>query len=132
MQMFDVKTNARDEMVDITAQVQAAVDDAMFSHGMAVVFIPHTTAGVTINEHADPAVAEDILYVLDRQVAWSDPRYRHREGNTASHVKASLMGSSANVAVADGRLVLGTWQGVFLCEFDGPRRRRVQVTLLST
>ena len=130
MHILDVETHRRDEFVDITRLIQQVVDQADLEGGLAVVFVPHTTAGVTINEHADPAVADDILYVLDQLVPWSDARYRHMEGNSASHTKASLMGSSVSVAVVGGRLVLGTWQGIFLCEFDGPRRRKVQVSLM--
>jgi secondary thiamine-phosphate synthase enzyme len=131
MYTLDVSTHQRDELIDVTPQVQRVVDESGVEDGLAVVFVPHTTAGVTINEHADPAVAEDIIYALDKQIPWSDPGYRHREGNSASHIKASLMGSSVSVIVSAGRLVLGTWQGVFVCEFDGPRRRTVQVHLLS-
>jgi secondary thiamine-phosphate synthase enzyme len=111
--------------------VQRVVDESGVKDGLAVVFVPHTTAGITINEHADPAVAKDIIYRLDKQIAWSDSGYRHREGNSASHIKASLMGSSVSVIVSAGRLDLGTWQGVFICEFDGPRRRNVHVKLIS-
>ncbi len=113
-------------------QVQRVVEESGMADGLAFVFVPHTTAGVTINEHADPAVAEDIIHALEEQIAWSDAGYRHREGNSASHIKASLMGSSVTVAVSARRLVLGTWQGIFVCEFDGPRRRKVQVSLLSS
>lgn len=130
MHILDVETHRRDEFIDVTARVQQIVDQAGVADGLAFVFVPHTTAGVTINEHADPAVAEDMIYVLDRLVLWSDARYGHREGNSASHTKASLMGSSVIVAIADGRLVLGTWQGIFVCEFDGPRRRKLQLSLL--
>jgi secondary thiamine-phosphate synthase enzyme len=131
MQRFEVSTHQRDELVDITSQVQRVVDESGVKDGLAVVFVPHTTAGITINEHADPAVAKDIIYRLDKQIAWSDSGYRHREGNSASHIKASLMGSSVSVIVSAGRLDLGTWQGVFICEFDGPRRRNVHVKLIS-
>ncbi|MGA9192749.1 MAG: secondary thiamine-phosphate synthase enzyme YjbQ [Anaerolineales bacterium] len=131
MQRFEVSTHQRDELIDITSQVQRVVDESGVKDGLAVVFVPHTTAGITINEHADPAVAKDIIYRLDKQIAWSDSGYRHREGNSASHIKASLMGSSVSVIVSAGRLDLGTWQGVFICEFDGPRRRNVHVKLIS-
>lgn len=131
MQSFEVSTRQRDELIDVTSQVQRVVDESGIKDGLAVVFVPHTTAGVTMNEHADPAVAEDIIFTLNKQIAWSDSGYRHREGNSASHIKASLMGSSVSVIVSAGRLVLGTWQGVFVCEFDGPRRRKVHVSLMS-
>lgn len=130
MQTVEVSTHQRDELIDVTSLVQRMVDESGVKDGLAVVFVPHTTAGVTINEHADPAVAEDIIYALNKQIAWSDSGYRHMEGNSASHIKASLMGSSVNVIISAGRLVLGTWQGVFVCEFDGPRRRKVHVSLM--
>lgn len=130
MQSIEVSTHQRDEMIDITSRVQRVVDESGVKDGLAVVFVPHTTAGITINEHADPAVANDIIYSLDKQIPWSDSGYRHREGNSASHIKASLMGSSVSLIVSAGRLDLGTWQGVFVCEFDGPRRRKVNVNLI--
>lgn len=132
MQSFYVETHKRDELIDITLEIQQAVEMSNVTEGVAVVFVPHTTAAVTINEHADPAVAHDMLYSLDGLVAWSDTHYRHLEGNSASHIKASWMGSSATLLVSSGRLALGTWQGVFFCEFDGPRRRMVQVTFTGS
>ena len=96
-----------------------------------IVYVPHTTAGVTINENADPDVGHDMLRQLDEMVPWQQPFYRHAEGNSASHVKASMMGSSVTVLVKAGRLVLGRWQGVYLCEFDGPRTRQMVVRLRS-
>ena len=125
-----VKTSRRGELVDITSQVAAAVQESGVSEGEALVFVPHTTAGVTINEAADPAVASDILSALERLVPW-EAGWRHSEGNAAAHVKATLVGSSVRVAVEGGRLVLGTWQGIFFCEFDGPRSRRVLVRVSS-
>lgn len=126
---LDVKTQHRDQMIDITAQVQRVVSDAKVTSGSVLIYVPHTTAGVTINENADPDVVHDMLKQLDTMVPWSQPFYRHAEGNSASHVKASMMGSSATVIVASGRLVLGTWQGVWFCEFDGPRSRKVHVAV---
>jgi len=126
MKQLSVRTQARTQLVDITRQVQAAVADLGLRDGTATVFVPHTTAGITINEHADPDVARDIQAVLDRLVPWGGS-YAHEEGNAAAHVKASLMGSSVRVPVSGGRLRLGTWQGIFLCEFDGPRERQVWV-----
>jgi secondary thiamine-phosphate synthase enzyme len=111
-------------MVDITDQVAGALQQMNLAEGELSVFVPHTTAGVTINEAADPAVAADILSALEALVPW-ERGWRHSEGNAAAHVKATLVGSSVRVAVEGGRLVLGTWQGIFLCEFDGPRSRRV-------
>jgi len=112
--------------VDITRQVAAAVSEAGIDDGVATVFVPHTTAGVTINENADPDVVADIETVLDRVVPWQGG-YRHCEGNTAAHVKASMMGSSVQIIVENGRLQLGTWQSIYFCEFDGPRSRKVWV-----
>lgn len=127
MKQFRVETRGRTDFVDITRQVQIAVTDAGVEDGVVTVFVPHTTAGITINEHADPDVAADIGAALDRMVPWSAD-YAHGEGNAAAHVKASLMGSSARVLVAAGRIRLGTWQGIFLCEFDGPRDREIWVS----
>jgi len=95
--------------------------------GVCTVFVPHTTAGITINENADPDVVADMIYALDQAVPWTSPRYRHGEGNTAAHVKASLMGNNVQVPVRGGRLQFGTWQAIYLCEFDGPRTRKVWV-----
>lgn len=125
-QEFKVRTSDRTHFREITGEVQETVKNAGVTDGVLTVFVPHTTAGVTINEHADPDVVHDMKNVLDRIVPW-EGGYRHAEGNTAAHVKASMMGSSAQVLVADGRLQLGTWQGIFLCEFDGPRTRSVWV-----
>ncbi len=126
MKQFSIRTRRRTEFVDITREVQAAVSALGGGDGCATVFVPHTTAGVTINEHADPDVMTDMASALDRMVPWN-AGYAHGEGNAAAHVKASLMGSSVRVPTAGGRLRLGTWQGVFLCEFDGPREREVCV-----
>ena len=125
---FEVSTSSRSQMVDITSKVREAVRGSGVSGGICVVYVPHTTAGVTVNENADPAVAADILECLERLVPRG--RYRHREGNADSHIKASLMGFSLALPVEGGDLSLGTWQGVFLCEFDGPRRRRVRVEVI--
>lgn len=123
-----VKTSSRTQFVDITDQVAGAVSEYGQKDGVAVVFVPHTTAGITINENADPDVVADITAVLDRTVPWSDG-YRHSEGNSAAHVKASLMGSSVNVIVQNGALRLGTWQSIYFCEFDGPRTRKVYISI---
>jgi secondary thiamine-phosphate synthase enzyme len=119
-----VKTTARTEMIDITARVEEALKVAQVHSGVCMIYVPHTTAGVTVNESADPSVARDILMVLNKIVPW-EADYRHREGNSPAHVKSSLVGASELVAVENGRLVLGTWQGIFFCEFDGPRTRHV-------
>lgn len=126
MESFSVATRRRTHWVDITAEVERALRAIGMQDGMATVFVPHTTAGVTINEHADPDVASDLEGVFDRLIPWDGP-YRHAEGNTAAHAKASLTGSSVRVPVEGGRLRLGTWQGVFLAEYDGPRTRQVWV-----
>ncbi|MEE9418544.1 MAG: secondary thiamine-phosphate synthase enzyme YjbQ [Desulfatiglandaceae bacterium] len=123
---ISVRTDSRIDMVDITASVQREVSKADVSDGVCVVYVPHTTAGVTINEGADPAVCQDIIGKLNELVP-PNAGYRHMEGNADSHIKASMMGSSVTLLVEKGRLVLGTWQKIFFCEFDGPRSRRVYV-----
>ncbi len=128
MKIISVKTKARQEMIDITAQVQEAVDQSGLQEGLCLVYVSHTTAGVTINEGADPAVKADILMSLSRIVNEAWP-FAHAEGNSPAHVKSSLVGCSACLPVSQGRLELGTWQRVFFCEFDGPRHRRAAVTV---
>ncbi len=127
MKAFSVATHRRTELLEITTEIQALARAAGWTDGLVTVFIPHTTAGVTINEHADPDVARDLERRLDELIPWDDPRDRHGEGNTAAHLKTALVGTSAALLLAGGRLQLGTWQGVFLCEFDGPRTRQVWV-----
>jgi secondary thiamine-phosphate synthase enzyme len=129
MTSIEVETRAVEEFIDITALVQRSIDAAKMKSGLCLVFVPHTTAGVTINENADPSVRADILLALKQVVPPSLP-YQHDEGNSTAHVKASLVGSSASVVVEDGRLRLGTWQAIYFCEFDGPRRRKAWVGLL--
>ena len=121
-----VRTGARAEMIDITSMVRTAVRESGVRDGICHVFVPHTTAAVTINENADPDVPRDMLMALDKAIPWQD-RYRHREGNSAAHVKSSLVGASETVLVEAGNLVLGTWQSLFVCEFDGPRTRSLLV-----
>ncbi len=130
LQKFKVETRTRNVMVDVTAQVQKAVEKSGVKSGLACIFTPHTTAGVTINEHDDPDVARDILATLERLVPQKGD-YRHFEDNSDSHIKCTLAGCSQTVIIEDGRLALGTWQGVFFCEFDGPRRREVWVKILK-
>jgi secondary thiamine-phosphate synthase enzyme len=125
-----VKTRSKTEFVDITADVREAVGKESISDGICMIYVPHTTAAVTINESADPSVKSDILMVLNDTVPWKAD-YRHAEGNSPAHVKSSLVGASELVAIADGKLVLGTWQGIFFCEFDGPRSRKVYLQLIS-
>ena len=124
-----VVTRQHSQMLDITAEVQRLVRESGLAEGAAVLYCPHTTAGLVINENADPSVAADILETLEKLVPWR-AGYRHTEGNAAAHVKSSLLGHSLLVPVANGRLALGTWQGIFFCEFDGPRSRRVLVRLV--
>ncbi len=121
---LSVRTGAHNELKDITTRIQLELDNSGIKDGMCLVFVPHTTAGVTINENADPSVQTDMLMALDKIVPDALP-YRHAEGNSPGHVKASLMGSSVTVPVSNGRLVLGTWQGIYFAEFDGPRSRSV-------
>ena len=125
-----IKTNSQTEMIDVTPLVQDQVTESGISEGLCMVFVPHTTAAVTINESADPAVKHDILMVLNKIVPWKEA-YRHMEGNSPAHLKTSIIGSSETIAVEKGRLVLGTWQGIFLCEFDGPRTRKLDVRLIQ-
>ena len=124
--IITVKTGSRTEFVDITADVQKAVKGSGIQTGLCMVYVPHTTAAVTINESADPSVKRDILMVLNQVVPWKAD-YRHLEGNSAAHIKSSLYGVSEQLIVNDGALVLGTWQGIYFCEFDGPRQRKVYI-----
>lgn len=127
---ISIKTNAREEMIDITAAVQSAVKAAGGQSGYCIVFTPHTTAAVTINENTDPDVPRDMIAALEKAVP-QNAAYRHSEGNSPAHVKSSLVGASEIVLVEGGRLVLGVWQAVFFCEFDGPRTRRVIIKTIS-
>ncbi|MBA4422808.1 MAG: hypothetical protein C0390_06850 [Syntrophus sp. (in: bacteria)] len=130
MTTFTVSTQTRCEMIDITERVTESVRKSGIREGLCQVFIPHTTAAVTINENADPDVPRDILAALDRIVPLSN-QYRHTEGNAAAHIKASLFGASQTVFIKEGHLVLGTWQSLFFCEFDGPRTRKILVRLTA-
>jgi len=121
-----VPTGLRAQMADVTAQVASVVSASGVRSGLCYVYVPHTTAGVTINENADPDVVTDILNALERLVPLKG-NYRHAEGNSDAHIKASLMGFTVSVPVIDGRLALGTWQGIYFCEFDGPRRRKMLI-----
>ncbi len=127
MTEFSVRTQHHAQFIEITDEVQRIVTASGIRDGICTVFVPHTTAGITINENADPDVVRDLLYALDKAVPWRDPNYRHGEGNTAAHVKSSIMGHSVQVLVRNGQLQFGTWQGIFFCEFDGPRTRKVWV-----
>lgn len=127
MSRHAVRTAAREQMVDVTRLVQRAVTAAGLSDGFVIVYNPHTTAGVTINENADPDVQHDLLLKLARVFPKHEPGFRHGEGNSDSHLKTACVGNSATVLVEGGRLLLGRWQGVYFCEFDGPREREVWV-----
>ena len=129
MERLDIKTNSRVEFQDITARINDVVKAGGFQSGVCHVFVPHTTAGVMVNEHADPAVVEDIAMQLDKMVP-DHGSYRHLEGNSPAHIKATLVDDSETLFIEDGRLVLGMWQGVFFCEFDGPRNRHVLVNIM--
>jgi secondary thiamine-phosphate synthase enzyme len=131
MQKFDVQTPTREAFIDITQPVADEVRKSKVQSGLCVVYVPHTTAAVTINENADPTVKQDLLMTLRKAVPDSLP-YAHSEGNSPGHVKSSLVGASVIIFVEDGRLVLGTWQGIFFCEFDGPRRRQVYVKIIPS
>jgi len=130
MRIIEVKTQGKEELVDITARIREEITSSGVKEGICLVYIPHTTAGVTINENADPSVREDIIMTLKKIVPDSLP-YRHSEGNSPAHVKACLVGSSVNIIIDEGQISLGTWQGIFFCEFDGPRSRRVYVKVSS-
>ena len=131
IQTFQVKTSIQTEFIDITRSVQETVKKTGLEDGICIIFIPHATAAVTINENADPSVVQDILMELNKIVPFKD-QYRHMEGNSPAHIKASLLGCSQTVFVESGKLVLGTWQGIFFCEFDGPRDRKVHVKVMKT
>lgn len=124
-----VDTRGRDEMIDISAELTAVVGESGVAEGVCHVYVPHTTAGVTINEGADPAVRRDIISELDKVIPHENG-YTHAEGNSAAHIKTALVGSSESILVSGGRLVLGTWQAVYFCEFDGPRSRKVLVRIV--
>ncbi len=127
----NVNTGKRCAMIDITAEVQKIVTESGVEDGICMVYIPHTTAAVTINENADPDVVRDMLYELDKIVPYSDG-YKHFEGNSAAHIKSSMFGFSENVIIDSGRLLLGRWQGIYLCEFDGARSRTVYLKIIDS
>ncbi len=130
MDRFEVRTHQRTEFIDITRQVEEIVARTRVDAGLCTIYVPHTTAACTINEHADPDVARDMLMEINKIVPFDD-NYRHDEGNSAAHIKSSLFGVRHSVPIENGRLMLGTWQGVFFCEFDGPRTRQVLVQIVG-
>ena len=129
-QTLTVETSSREQMVDVTARVREAVRQSGVTTGFVFCFVPHTTAAITINENADPSVTRDILYKLNKEIPQSEG-YHHAEGNSDAHIKSSLIGASLQVLVENGQPVLGTWQGIYFCEFDGPRRRRLIVKVVA-
>lgn len=130
MIVIDVSSRRRTEMIDVTAEVRRAIRESGIQSGLAVLFVPHTTAAVTINENADPDVVRDMTMELDKIVPLEDG-YRHSEGNSAAHIKSTLVGASETVLVEGGEPVLGTWQGIYFCEFDGPRRRKLHLKVVA-
>jgi secondary thiamine-phosphate synthase enzyme len=128
METFSIASSSHEEMIDITSQVQQAVEQAGVSDALCLVYCPHTTGGISINENADPMVLNDLLNIFDRVVPWTR-NYQHAEGNSAAHAKSSLVGCSAQVIIRQKKLVLGTWQSIFFCEFDGPRTRNYHVQI---
>jgi secondary thiamine-phosphate synthase enzyme len=130
MRIIEVKTQAKEEFIDLTHVIKKEIASSQIKNGICLVFVPHTTAGVTINENADPTVKEDFLMALKKLIPDSLP-YQHSEGNSPAHIKASIVGSSVHLLIENGQLSLGTWQGVFFCEFDGPRRRKVFINFSS-
>lgn len=131
MKEFTVRTTRHTEFVDIQGQIGKTLQEIGLKSGIVMVFCPHTTAGITINENADPDVVRDIQLELEKMVPLRDPEYCHSEGNSAAHIKSSLIGSSVLVPVENGRMCLGTWQGIYFCEFDGPRQRKVWVQVMG-
>lgn len=130
MQTIQVKTGSRIQFIDITSRVKEAIAQSGVMDGIGIVYVSHTTAGVTINEAADPSVVMDITFKLSQLIPHKDA-YRHSEGNSDAHIKASLMGSSVHLIISGGSPVLGTWQGIFFCEFDGPRQRKVLIKVIE-
>lgn len=130
LKLLNLKTNKHMELIDITSEIENIVKKSGVKNGICTVYIPHTTAGITINENADPDVKKDMVMELNKIVPLED-NYRHIEGNSAAHIKASIMGFSQTVIIEEGRLLLGTWQGIYFCEFDGPRNRKVYVKIIK-
>jgi len=131
MDMIQVKTNSRAEFIDITSNISKIVQKRGIKEGVCYVYVPHTTAAITINENADPSVPKDIQNELNKIVPWDD-HYTHMEGNAAAHIKSTIVGSSVYIPISDGKLALGTWQGIFFCEFDGPRHREIFVQTIKS
>ncbi len=128
--ILSVKTRERTELIDITSDINQLIQKSGTDQGLCMIYVPHTTAAVTINESADPSVKSDILMTLNQIIPW-EANYRHLEGNSPAHIKSTLVGSSELIAIENRRLILGTWQGIFFCEFDGPRTRKVDVRIIA-
>ncbi|MBN2735340.1 MAG: YjbQ family protein [Spirochaetales bacterium] len=128
MKSLDIRTSSRTDFVNITAQVRQCVSESGVNSGLVVVYVPHTTAGVTINEAADPDVVFDMTNYFDKLVPWNN-NYRHGEGNSAAHIKTTMVGSSVSIPIENGKMALGVWQGIFFCDFDGPRNRQCYLTI---
>jgi len=128
--ILSVKTREKTELIDITTDINQLIQKSGTDQGLCMIYVPHTTAAVTINESADPSVKSDILMILNQIIPW-EANYRHLEGNSPAHIKSTLVGSSELVAIDNQRLILGTWQGIFFCEFDGPRTRKVDVRIMA-
>ena len=126
-----LRTSKRSQFIDISREVQGIVSRSGVEEGICIIYVPHTTAGITINENADPTVRKDIINYLEKYVPWKEAYFEHIEGNSAAHIKSSLMGCNVTVIVKDGKLLLGQWQGIYFCEFDGPRNRRVIVKVVE-
>ena len=131
MKSFNIRTSKRTEFVNITGTVSKILTESGVTEGACIVYVPHTTAAVTINENADPSVPRGIVFELDKIIPFND-HYKHLEGNSAAHIKASIIGPSVYIPVANGRMAFGTWQGIFFCEFDGPRNRTVLVQFINS
>jgi len=127
---LQVRTTQHTQFIDITGEINKVLNDLGIQEGICYIYIPHTTAAITINESADPTVQLDIIQQLNKMVPWEGD-YKHGEGNSAAHIKASLVGNDCHVIINEGRLLLGTWQGIFFCEFDGPRNRKVYLKIIS-
>ena len=127
---LEIKTNSRSEIIDITDKIQKVISDSKIKSGICIIYVPHTTAGITVNENYDPSVRADILDYLEKLAPPSTP-YRHTEGNADSHIKTSVVGSSATLVIEEGKILLGSWQGIMFCEFDGPRTRKLVVKIME-
>lgn len=126
-----ISTSKRDEMRDITRDVSSLITQSGVQEGIVVIYCPHTTAGIAINENADPDVKHDVIMRLDEVYPWEHPKYRHMEGNTASHLKSITTGPSQTIIIQEGRMLLGRWQGIYFCEFDGPRKREYMLKIIA-